>query len=152
MPFRGELLNLPATLCLSIGVTLRPGDASSASHPRERTLAASPRHTFADLAIAIDEAFSRWELGERRQFTLANGTRIGEVVSGRTGSHRLVDYRRARLHRLQGEERFSYTLHCGERWVHDCVLIGNIDPSEVLADQPGHPVCITTPAHVSRGG
>ncbi len=140
MPLQGDLLHLPATLCLSIGVRLRLGAARSFENPPERTLAASPRHTFADLAIAVDEAFGRWELGHRREFTLIDGTRLGEVVDEKKGSPRLVDYRRARLHRLRGGEPFTYTFEAGERWLHDCVLIGSIDPNEVLADRPGHPV------------
>ncbi len=139
-PLQGDLLHLPATLCLSIGVRLRLGDGPNCEHPPERRLAASPRHTFADLAIAIDEAFGRWELGHRREFALADGTRLGEVADDRKGSRRLVDYRRARLHRLQGGEPFTYTFESGERWLHECVLVGSIDPDEVLADRPGHPV------------
>lgn len=150
MPFQGDLLHLPGTLCLSIGVSLREGPGRSLDHPPERTLAASPRHTFADLAIAIDEAFGRWELGERREFTLGDGTRVGEVIGA--SAPRLVDYRRARLHRLEGGERFSYTFDCGDRWSHDCVLIGSIDPSEVLADRPGHPVVYQSSFVAQAGG
>ncbi|MBW3573767.1 MAG: hypothetical protein KY450_02735 [Actinobacteria bacterium] len=148
MPFHGDLLHLPGTLCLSIGVTLTAGASTIDVKAAERTLAASPRHTFADLAMAIDEAFGRWELGDRRAFTLGDGTRVGEVAAGRPGSRRLVDYRHARLHRLRGEERFVYILDSGERLVHDCVLIGSIDPSDVLADRPGHPVCFSAPPEV----
>ena len=138
MPFYGEFLHLPGTLCLSIGVSQRGvGNDDGAA---ERTLAASPRHTFADLAIAIDEAFGRWELGDRRWFTLADGSRVGDVADAARRARQLVDYRRSRLHRLQGGERFSYTFDAGQRWHYDCVLIGSIDPSEMLADRPGHPV------------
>lgn len=141
MPFQGDLLHLPGTLCLSIGVTVHEAGGRSLDVPLERTLAASPRHTFADLAIAIDEAFGRWELGHVREFTLGDGTRVGDAVDAKTGPRRLVDSRRTRLHRLRGGERFTYTVDVGERWLHECVLIGSIDPDEVLVERPGHPVC-----------
>ncbi len=146
----GALSHLPATLCLSIAVTLRKG-GGGVEAPAERALAASPRHTFADLAIAIDEAFGRWELGHRRMFTLADGTRVGEVTDASPGARRMVDYRRARLHQLQGGERFTYAfLHSGDQWLHDCVLIGSIDPDDVLGDRPGHPVCFALEPEVRR--
>ncbi|HEV2809423.1 MAG TPA: hypothetical protein VGV93_03370 [Acidimicrobiales bacterium] len=127
------------TYSISVGVTLRSRGDCILEAPPERALVASPRHTFADLALAIDDAFGRWELGRRRTFTLGDGTRVGDVVDGgRDGV--VLDYRRIRLQRLQGGERFHYSVDDGERWTHECLLIGAIDPGEVVPDHPGHPV------------
>lgn len=130
----------PELRCLSIGVTLRSCDGQATSGPRpERVMIASPRHTFADLALAIDDAFGRWELGRRREFRFADGSRAGEAGDGRRRRD-LVDDRRARLYRLQEGERFTYLADTGRRWGHECLVVGFIDPEEVLLDGPSHPV------------
>ncbi len=126
--------------CLAIGVTLEACTGRVPSLPLpERVLIASPRHTFADLALAIDEAFGRWELARGREFCFEDGSRAGEAGDGarRRG---LVDDRRARLHRLREGEHFSYLADTGERWEHECLVVGWIDPDEVLLDRPSHPV------------
>ncbi len=130
----------PELRCLSIGVTLRSCGGQAVPGPGpERVMIASPRHTFADLALAIDEAFGRWELARRREFRFADGSRAGEASDGR---HRrnLVDDRRARLHRLQEGERFTYVADTGQCWGHECLVMGWIHPEEVLLDGPSHPV------------
>lgn len=66
-----------------------------------------PHHTFADLALAIDDAFGRWELGRRREFTFADGSQVGEAGADRRRGE-MLDYRRIRLQRLEGGERFGY--------------------------------------------
>lgn len=119
-------------------VTLVAADDQVLEAAPERALVASPWHTFADLALAIDDAFGRWELGSRRRFGLADGTEIGEVAGRRrTGE---LDYRRTRLQRLDGSEPFTYTVDDGTRWRHRCVLAGAIDADDVVPDRPGHPV------------
>lgn len=127
------------TYSISVGVTLRSRGDCILEAPPERALVASPRHTFADLALAIDDAFGRWELGRRRTFILGDGTRVGDVAAGGRGGV-VLDYRRIRLQRLEGAERFDYSVDDGERWTHGCLLIGAIDPDEVVPDHPGHPV------------
>jgi hypothetical protein len=130
----------PELRCLSIGVTLRScGDQVMPRPGPERVMIASPRHTFADLALAIDEAFGRWELGRRREFRFADGSRAGEAGDGRRRPD-LVDDRRARLYRLGEGERFTYVSDTGRRWGHECLVVGWIDPDEVLLDGQSHPV------------
>lgn len=139
------------TYWISVGVTLRSRGDRILEVPPERALVASPRHTFADLALAIDDAFGRWELGRRRTFTLGDGTRVGDVVAeGRRGV--VLDYRRIRLQRLEGGEHFDYSVDDGERWTHECLLIGAIDPDEVVPDHPGHPVVYQSVGRVPVSG
>ncbi len=136
----GDRFRPPELRCLSIGVTLRSCDGQSIPGPgSERVMIASPRHTFADLALAVDDAFGRWELGRRREFRFADGSRAGEAGDGRRRRD-LVDDRRARLYRLQEGERFTYLTDTGQRWGHECLVVGFIDPAEVLLDGPSHPV------------
>lgn len=124
---------------ISVGVTLVGVDDQIIEAGPERAMVASSWHTFADLALAIDDAFGRWELGCRRRFILADGTTVGEAIAGRRRREEL-DYRRSRLDRLEGDERFVYTVDDGISWRHECLLVGAIDADEVLADRPGHPV------------
>lgn len=123
---------------LCIGVTLRTVGDEVVEPRLERSLLAAPRHTFADLALAIDEAFCRWDLGQRRVFVFEDGTRVGDFVGSDRG--RRLDYRRTRLQRLCGGERFGYVVVSPEPCIHECMLLGPIDPTELGADQPGHPV------------
>ncbi len=137
--FPADRLRAPELRCLSIGVTLQSRGGVALHPPPERVLIAAPRHTFADLALAIDEAFGRWELGRGRTFSFEDGTRTGEAVGG--GRHReVLDDCRCRLYRLEEDERFVYVAHTHERWVHDCFVVGWLDPDEVLLDRPSHPV------------
>lgn len=140
LSFPADRLRPQELRCLAIRVTLRScaGRALPAPWP-ERVMIASPRHTFADLALAIDEAFARWELGRRREFSFSDGFRAGETADGRRRRD-LVDDRRARLYRLQVGERFAYLADAGERWGHECSVVGWIEPDEVLLDGPSHPV------------
>ena len=135
-----EDLRSAGTYWLSVGVTLRSGGDGALDTPPERALVASPRHTFADLALAIDDAFGRWELGRRRQFTLEDGTRVGEISARERRRPDVLDYRRIRLQCLENGERFGYTVEDGRRWTHECLLVGPLDPDEVVPDRPGHPV------------
>lgn len=123
---------------LCVGVTLRSVGDEVLDPPLGRSLLVAPRHTFADLALAIDEAFCRWDLGRRRMFVFPDGIRIGDFAeSARTGR---LDYRRTRLQRLCGGERFGYAVVSPVPCIHECVLLGPVDPTELGADQPGHPV------------
>lgn len=128
---------------LSIRVTLISRGDRCLVPPPERTLVASPWHTFADLALAIDEVFCCWEQGDLRELTLRDGTRVGDLAD-EGGQRHPLDYRRTRLQRLRHGEEFGYVVSAGERWVHKCVLMGALDSSEVLADRPGHPFAYQT--------
>lgn len=139
-PSSADRLRPPEMRFLSISVRLPPDvDDPSTTRPSERVLIASPRHTFADLALAIDEAFGRWELGQGRQFCFADGSRAGEEGE-RSHRSNLVDDRRARLYRLREGERFVYVVDNGVRFEHECTVVGWLDPDDVLFDRPSHPV------------
>jgi hypothetical protein len=49
----------------------RPGEDAG------RILIVGPRHTFAQLADAINAAFARWDLPHLHEFELSDGRRIG---------------------------------------------------------------------------
>ena len=135
----GGRVQVAGPLLVSIDVSLRSVGDRTFEPPPERSLVASYRHTFADLALAIDEAFGRWELGQLREFVFDDGTRVGDIGE-RTGGPDRLDYRRARLQRLRVGERFGYTFRSDDGWVHDCTCAGPVDLDDVRADHPGHPV------------
>ncbi|MGI8759438.1 MAG: IS1096 element passenger TnpR family protein [Acidimicrobiales bacterium] len=135
----GARVHPSGPLLMSIDVSLRSAGDRVLEPPPERSLIASYRHTFADLALAIDEAFGRWELGRLREFEFDDGTRVGDLGQRNHGPG-CLDYRRARLQRLRVGERFSYTFHSGDGWVHACTCAGPVDLDDVRADHPGHPV------------
>ena len=62
---------------LAIRVTLLAGRGDTLWPPPGRDFVVGPRHTFADLAKAIDDAFARWDRAHLSQFTLAADTRKG---------------------------------------------------------------------------
>lgn len=148
--FPAPRLHPPQVRCLSIGVTLRRRDGAELRPAPERVMVAFPRHTFADLALAVDEAFGRWELGRAREFVFEDGFRVGEAAEPRRRGE-VVDDRRCRLLRLQEGERFSYVAQTTERWDHECLVVGWIDPAEVLLDRPGHPVAYQSVGRSPRG-
>lgn len=45
-----------------------------------RIFLVGPRHSFEDLAEAIDDAFARWDLSHLHSFELGDGRRIGITI------------------------------------------------------------------------
>ncbi|WBB78485.1 hypothetical protein O7606_19965 [Micromonospora sp. WMMD882] len=99
------------------------------------------RHTFAQLAEAIDVAFGRWDLAHLRMFVLPDGVdvswstwRDGPAFPGTR------DGRRSRLDALTVGTAFAYVFDLGENWTHLCT-VGRSDVSaEVLEpSQPPRP-------------
>ncbi len=110
--------------------------------PARRVFAAAPRHSFAQLADAIGDAFARWDRSHLHEFTLADGTRLAmpdadddieEVVTEDDG--------RVRLSRLRPAEQFVYVFDLGDDWAHVCTVGSErIDPLEELGIVPAVPL------------
>jgi hypothetical protein len=62
---------------LAIRVELTGGRGIGLDPQPGRVLLVGPRHTFADLAEAVNAAFARWDLAHLHEFRLADGRRIG---------------------------------------------------------------------------
>lgn len=133
---------------LSIRVELISGGGGGELWPRPgRILAAARRHTFAELAVAIDDAFARWDRAHLHQFHLADGRRVGEPdeefdeeFSEEFGEP-VLDEARTSLGRLTGGERFVYEFDFGDRWLHLCTVgVRRVDPLEELGLEPGVPL------------
>lgn len=103
--------------------------------PPGRDLLVGPRHTFAQLAEAIDSAFARWEPHEH-EFTLADGRRIAPVYEEDEDS--LDDAREtfASLG-LRAHARFGYVFDLGDEWRHAAeILRDDVRPKEECGATP----------------
>jgi hypothetical protein len=128
---------------LSIRVELVEGRGERLWPRPGRILAAARRHTFAELATAIDDAFARWDRAHLHEFRLADGARLttpyGEEDEDELGPS--LDDRRTRLSRLGPGEQFLYTFDLGDDWTHLCTVgPERIDPCEALGIEPGVPL------------
>ena len=128
---------------LSIKVELLSGQGVVLEHPPGRVMIASPEHTLAELAEAIDLAFARsdhshlhtFEFGEGRSYLLG-GSEFERDVIDSTGA--LL----AAL-RLRPGTAFEYVFDLGDDWRHRCeVQAIDVDPDEEYGARPDGPVPI----------
>lgn len=126
---------------LSIRVDLIEGHADDLWPRPGRIFAAARRHTFAQLATAIDDAFARWDRAHLHQFWLADGPRVGEPDPEWDDDEVVLDHSRVTLGRLQAGEQFVYEFDFGDSWLHLCTVgPQRIDPLETLGITPDQPL------------
>ncbi len=127
---------------LSIRVELVSGQGETLWPRPGRIFAAARSHSFAQLARAVDLAFSRWDLAHLHLFTLADGTDISSLEwwddEAPDGT---VDGHATKLSRLQAGEQFAYVFDMGDAWSHLCTVAHKpIDPLGELGEAPDQPV------------
>jgi hypothetical protein len=127
---------------LSIRVELVGGRGDDYWPRPGRILLAAPKHTFHQLAIAIDDAFARWDRAHLHQFWLPDGTRAGGPDPEFDDPDETVhDDRRLTLARLKPDEQFAYEFDFGDSWLHLCTVGPNrIDPIEEFGSTPMAPI------------
>jgi pRiA4b ORF-3-like protein len=104
-----------------------------------RLIAASSRHSFAQLATAIDHAFARWDISHVHEFQLPDGTKIGRPDPD--SEDEVIDERRERLSRLELAQQFVYVFDFGDYWAHLCTVGEKVvDPRDVLGLVPDKPM------------
>jgi hypothetical protein len=127
---------------LSVRVDLVEGRGEILWPRPGRIFAASRSHTFAQLALAIDVAFARWDFSHLHEFRMQDGTRIGMPDDeGWEEAGEVLDDQATKLSRLALGERLSYTFDFGDGWLHLCTIGPvKIDPFETLGIVPDHPL------------
>lgn len=126
---------------LSIRVDLVEGRGERFWPRPGRIFASARRHTFAQLAEAIDDAFSRWDRAHLHDFELADGTRLTTPYIDWEDAGPALDDRKTALSRLRSGEQFVYVFDFGDDWTHLCTVgPERIDPLEELGILPDSPL------------
>ncbi len=125
---------------LSITVELVEGGGRSFWPRPGRVFAAAPSHSFASLAVAIDDAFARWDRSHLHEFRLADDTRMGQPEHD-WNEEQCLDDRRTKLSRLVLGQQFLYVFDFGDGWHHVCSVANEkIDPLETLGISSSKPL------------
>ena len=129
---------------LQVRVDLLEGLAVPLDPAPGRIFIVGPGHTFAQLAVAIDAAFARWDLSHLHVFELADGRRIGYPDDDLALGTPWLDHGALKVAReVRPGESFTYVFDLGDDWRHRCsVLPEKIDPFDELGPAPRHPVAI----------
>lgn len=127
---------------IAIRVTLLGGGGIDCDPPPGRTMIVGPRHTFADLATAVDQAFARWDLSHLHLFQLPDGRLLGPASP--EWDQDVADEASRRVASTVGlGERFDYVFDLGDDWRHSCeVEATDVDPIDVYGVVPRSPVPI----------
>ena len=126
---------------LSIRVDLVEGHAQYVWPRPGRLFAAARAHTFAQLAVAIDDAFGRWDRARLHAFELHDETHLATPYPDWEELGPVADDRRTRLSRLAAGEQFLYVFDFGDDWTHLCsVGPERLDPLETLGIVPPAPL------------
>ena len=125
---------------LSIEVELVSGGGNDFWPRPGRTFAAARRHTFWDLAQAINIHFGRWDLSHLSEFTLGDGTRISHSDPWFDPPEDTVEIETERMSRLVLGEQFAYVFDFGDGWTHLCTVgPERIDPEQEVGIIPDLP-------------
>ena len=101
-------------------------------------MAAAHRHTFRELATAIDGAFARWDHAHVHQFWLADGSHVSQPGPDDDPGEPTLGSLRLTL--SQPGEGFAYEFDFGDSWLHLCTVgEQRIDPEEELGIVPAQP-------------
>src|SRR5450830_1447391 len=127
---------------LSIRVDLVEGGGHDLWPRPGRIFAAARTHTFGQLAVAIDDAFARWDRSHLYQFYLADGRQVSDPRwRDEDDDDGLLDGRKLTLGHLKAGEQFVYEFDFGDSWLHLCTVAARrIDPTEQVGIIPTTPL------------
>ncbi len=126
---------------LSISVELIEGRGTTLWPRPGRVFAASKQHTFERLAVAIDDAFARWDRAHLHEFQLfppgatfeAGSMRVAQPDPDWDDDEEILPIRTTKLSMLKPGQQFLYVFDLGDDWTHLCT-VGEalIDPLEAV--------------------
>ena len=128
---------------LSIKVELLSGRDLVLDHPPGRVMIASPAHTLAEFAEAIDVALARWDHSHLHEFKLRDGKRY--MLGGSDFEPEVIDSTGVTLASLGLDvgTSFEYVFDLGDDWRHRCeVQSVDADPEQEYGAPPDTPVPI----------
>jgi hypothetical protein len=131
---------------LQVDVELVGGRGEECRPAPGRIFIVAPRHTFAQLAEAIDAAFARWDRSHLHEFRLPDGRLVGFPNDEYAPELVWLDHDALRVAReLAPGQEFDYVFDLGDDWLHRCrVLDEKVDPLVVYgAPAPEQPVAIS---------
>lgn len=110
--------------------------------PPGRIFLVGPRHSFGELAEAIDIAFARWELSRPHGFELTDGRRIG--VSGPKHPEEWLSESALKVAmEIEPGDSFEYTFDPRDHWRHRCTVdVVRADPRREYGMLPLRPTAV----------
>lgn len=100
----------------------------------------SSSHSLMELALAIDSAFARWDLGHLHLFQMPDGRRY-MLGGGDDEDTPSTESTQLGLLGLTPGVGFEYVFDLGDGWVHRCeVRAVDVDAREEFGDEPLGPV------------
>lgn len=112
---------------LAIRVELLSGLYTECDPAPGRVFIVGPKHTFQQLARAINVGFARWDHSHLYDFELADGTIIG-FADEDFGEDDVLDHATTQvLKHLTPGVRFGYRFDFGDEWIHE----GTVEPDKV---------------------
>lgn len=126
-----------------VRVELLSGVTTECDPAPGRVFLVGPRHTFQQLARAINLAFARWDLSHLYAFELADGSRV-TFPDEDFDDEGTLDHAVAKvLDHVGPGEQFGYTFDFGDDWIHECWLEdGRFDPVAEYGEMPVGPVVV----------
>lgn len=128
---------------LTIRVELLSGVYAECDPAPGRVFLVGPRHTFQQLARAINVGFARWDFSHLYDFELSDGSVVG-FSDEDFGEDDVLDHATTKVvDRVKPGARFGYRFDFGDEWIHECMVeASKVDPVDVYGDVPVEPVPI----------
>jgi hypothetical protein len=127
---------------LTIRVELLSGIYAECDPAPGRVFLVGPRHTFQQLARAINVGFARWDFSHLYDFELVDGNIVG--FPNEDFEDDVLDHATTKvIDRVKPGERFGYRFDFGDEWIHECMVdSAKVDPVDAYGDVPVEPVPI----------
>lgn len=109
---------------LTIKVDLVAGPGGRLDPPPGRLFLVLPHHTFADLFVAIEETFGRWDQAHLFEFTLPDGRTLGSP-DDEDGEDEMDAFAHEVVvgEAVRTGDRFGYVFDLGDDWQHELEVV-----------------------------